>query len=54
MFLTSDFYVKQILGIIGSQTKIERIFSLAGILISFKRCHLQLENFHKLIFVNKI
>jgi hypothetical protein len=47
------FYVKQFLRIIGSQFEIERIFSLDEILISFKRCHLQLENLDKLIFVNK-
>jgi hypothetical protein len=47
------FYVKQILRIIGSQIEIERIFSLDRIHISFRRCHLQLENLDKLIFVNK-
>jgi len=53
MFLTIGFYVKQILGIIGSQIEIERFFSLDAIIISFKRCHLQSENLDKLIFVNR-
>jgi hypothetical protein len=35
---TIGFCVKQILGIIGFQIEIERIFSLVGILTSFKRC----------------
>jgi len=53
MFFTIGFYVKQILGIIGSQIEIERIFPLDGILISFRRCRLQSENLDKLIFVDK-
>jgi hypothetical protein len=41
------------LGIVGSQIEIEKIFSLAGILMNLRRCRLQIENLEKLIFVNK-
>jgi hypothetical protein len=34
------FFAHQIFGIIGSQIKIERIFSLVGIFTNLKRCHL--------------
>jgi hypothetical protein len=52
MFPTSGFCARQILEIVGSQIEIERIFSLVEILINLKRCHLQLENLNKLIFVS--
>jgi len=39
--------------IVGSQIEIEKILSLAEILISFRKFHLQSENLDKLIFVNK-
>jgi len=48
------FCTKQILRIVRSQIETKRIFSLARILTSLKRCCLQLENLDKLIFVNKI
>ncbi len=54
MFSIVGVFVKQILGIIESQIDIERIFSLARILTSFKRCHLKSKNLDKLIFVKKI
>jgi hypothetical protein len=38
MFPTIDFCARQILGIVGSQIEIERIFSLARILTSFRKC----------------
>jgi hypothetical protein len=41
------------LGIVGSQIKIERIYTLVGILTNFRKCHWQIENLKKLIFVNK-
>jgi len=44
MFPIVGFCAKQTLGIVGSQIEIEKIYSLAKILTSFKRC-LQLENF---------
>jgi hypothetical protein len=53
MFPIVGFCVRQILGIIGSQIEIEIIFSLPRILTSIRKCHLQLENLDKLIFVSK-
>jgi hypothetical protein len=53
MFPTIDFYARKFLRIVGSQIETERIFSLTSILSSLRRCHLQLENLDKLIFVNK-
>jgi hypothetical protein len=41
------------LRIVGSQIKTERIFTLVGILTNFSKCHWQIENLKKLIFVNK-
>ncbi len=38
----SYFCPRQILGLVGSQIEIERIFSLFGILTSIRRCCLQL------------
>jgi len=51
-FIKYVYVFKQILRIVGSQIETKRIFSLAKILTSFKRC---LQNFflNKLIFVNK-
>jgi hypothetical protein len=53
MFPTFGFCAKQILGIVESQIEIKRIFSLARILASLRRSHLQSKNLNKLIFVNK-
>jgi hypothetical protein len=53
MFPTIGFLAQHILGIVGSQIKIGWIFSLVGILINIKRCHLQTKNLKKLIFFNK-
>jgi hypothetical protein len=53
MFPIVEFLAQQILGVIGSQIEIKRIFSLARILTNLRRCHLQIENLKKLIFVNK-
>jgi hypothetical protein len=47
------FFSKQILGIIGSQIEIEKMFSLTHILINLKKCHLHLENLENLISMNK-
>ncbi len=41
MLFTFGFCVGQILGIVGFQIETNKIFSLVGILISFRRCHLQ-------------
>ncbi len=40
IFLTINFCARQILGIVGFQIETKKIFSLVGILISLKRCHL--------------
>jgi hypothetical protein len=40
MFPTIGFFAHQILGMAGSQIKIERIFSLVGIFTNLRRCHL--------------
>ncbi len=53
MFPIVGFCVNRIIGIVGSQIEIERIFSLAGIFTSLRRCHLQLEILNKLIFESK-
>jgi hypothetical protein len=53
MFHIIGCLVCQILRIVGSEIFIERIFSLARILIHLKKCHLQSENLENLFFVNK-
>jgi hypothetical protein len=53
MFPIVGFLVRQILGILGSQIEIERIFSLVGILTNLRRCHLQSKNQEKLNFYSK-
>jgi hypothetical protein len=53
MFPTIGFCARQILTIVGFQIETKRIFSLVGILTSFRRCCLQLIFLDKLIFVNK-
>jgi hypothetical protein len=40
LFPTVAFLAYQILGIVGSQIEIERIFSLAGIFTNLMTCHL--------------
>ncbi len=52
VFLIVGFCAKQILGIVGSQFEMERIFSLVGIFTSHKECLLQSKNLDNLIFVN--
>jgi hypothetical protein len=53
MFPTIRFLAQQILGIVGSQIKIEMIFYLAETFTNLRRCCLQIENLKKLIFVRK-
>jgi hypothetical protein len=52
MFPTMGFLARQILGIMGSQIKTKRIFSLVDILTNLKTCLLS-KNLEKLIFVSK-
>jgi hypothetical protein len=54
MFPIVGFCARNFLGIIESQIETKRIFSLSGTLTSVERCHVQLENLDKLIFVRKI
>jgi hypothetical protein len=54
MFSNVEYLACQILSIVGSQIGIENIFFSAKILANLiKRCHLQMNNFKKLILVNK-
>jgi hypothetical protein len=52
-FLAVSFLAKRIRRIVSSQIETECIFCLAGILASLRRCWLQTENLHKLIFVSQ-
>ncbi len=54
LFSIVTFLAHHVLGIVGSQRKTEKIFSLIGIFTNFRRCHLQLDNLDMLIFVLKI
>jgi hypothetical protein len=47
MLSTIGFFIKQILGIVGSQIEIKNIFSFIKILTNLKRCCLQLNNLEK-------
>jgi hypothetical protein len=54
MFLINvGFLTQQILGIVGFQIEINKIFSFICIRINLKRYHLQLDNLKNLILVNK-
>jgi len=44
---------RQILGIPANQIETKKIFSIAGILTTLKRCQLQIDNLDKPIFVHK-
>jgi hypothetical protein len=41
VFPTVGFLTRQILGIVGSEIKTKRIFSLVGTFVNLRRCHLQ-------------
>jgi hypothetical protein len=53
MFPIVGFLTHQILGIVGSQIEMQKIFLLASILTKLRKCHLQLNNLERLIFVRK-
>ncbi len=53
MFPTIGFLIGHILGIVGSQIEIKMIF-LAIIKTNLRRCHLQIGNLQKMIFVNTL
>jgi hypothetical protein len=52
IFFTFGVCVKQILGIMKSHIEIKKVFSLAQILISPRKCLLQ-KNLNNLIFIKK-
>ena len=52
-FPSVSFLARQILAIPGSQIETERIFSIAGVLTSLRRCRLGLNNLDSLIMINK-
>lgn len=52
-FPTVGFVARQLLGIPGSQIECERIFSIAGILTSLRRCRLGTENLDALVMIQK-
>jgi hypothetical protein len=52
-FPNMGFLAKQILGILGSQIEIERVFSLASVLTTLRHCHLQMENMDQIIMMVK-
>jgi hypothetical protein len=52
-FPTFPFVVQQILGILGSQIKPKRIFSVVGVLTSLRCCRLGIDNLDKLVMIMK-
>jgi len=44
---------RQVMGIVGSQIEIERIFSMVRVITSLKRCWLGIENLDKLVLIMK-
>jgi hypothetical protein len=52
-FRNVAFLARQILGIVGSQVEIERIFSITGVILSQQRCRLGVEHLDKLVFISK-
>jgi hypothetical protein len=53
MFPTIDFLAGQMLGTVNSQIETNKKKFLVEIVTKFRRCRLHLNNFEKLIFVNK-
>jgi hypothetical protein len=53
VFLTSGFFICQILGILGLEIETENIFSLTNILTNLWRCDLPLNNLERLIFTSE-
>ena len=52
-FPTVGYLARQILGIVGSQIEIERVFSIAGILTALCRCRLGSKNLDQLVLLVK-
>jgi len=52
-FPNLTYVAQQEMGIVGSQIEIERIFSMAKVITSLKRCWLRIENLDKLVLIMK-
>jgi hypothetical protein len=52
-FPNVSFLAKQILGILGSQIKIEHVFSLVDVLTTLRHCKLHVDNLDSIIIVVK-
>ena len=52
-FRNVAFLARQILGIVGSQVEIERIFSITGVILSQQRRRLGMEHLEKVVFISK-
>jgi hypothetical protein len=53
MFPTIDFLARKMLRIVSSQIETNNFFFLVGFVTKFRICRLHLNNFERLIFVNK-
>ncbi len=53
MFPTIDFLARQMLGVVSSQIETNKKKFLVEFVTKFRRCHLHLNNFERLIFVTK-
>jgi len=47
------YLTRQVMGIVGSQIEIERIFNMVGVITSLKRCQLGIEILDKLFLIMK-
>ncbi|KAG0584835.1 hypothetical protein M758_3G242300 [Ceratodon purpureus] len=52
-FRNVAYLARQILGIVGSQVEIERIFSITGVILSQQRRRLGTDHLEKLVFISK-
>jgi len=47
------YFARQVMGIVGCQIEIERIFNMTGVITSLKHCQLGIENLDKLVLIMK-
>jgi hypothetical protein len=47
------YLVHQILGIVGSQIEVKRIFSIVGIMTRLRKCRLGTQNLNQLVLISK-
>jgi hypothetical protein len=52
-FANLIYFARQVMGIVGSQIKIERIFNMVGVITSLKRCRHGIENIDILVLIMK-